>query len=43
MVKEKTSADPYKVFKAIAEILSEQEGVKITLKSVRKKDEQKSA
>jgi hypothetical protein len=38
-----SKADPYKVFKVIGEIIADREGIKVTLKSVKKKDEQKTA
>lgn len=34
--------DPYKVFKAIADIIAEREGIKVTLVSVEKKEKSQS-
>lgn len=39
MQEEKLRPDPYKVFKAIGEIVAKREGVRIVLKSVREKDD----
>ena len=37
--KEKTTPDPKKVCDAIARIIGEREGVKVTVKSIRRKEE----
>lgn len=39
----KSRPDPWRVAKAIADIISDREGIKVTVKSVTKKDQQKTA
>lgn len=42
MQEEKTKPDPYKVFKALADIITDRGEVKVTLISVTKKDEKQT-
>lgn len=35
--------DPYRVFKVLGELIGEQEGIKVTLKSVTKKEKKQTA
>jgi len=43
MNKDKTKPDPYKVFKAIADIITSRGGIKVTVKSVKTKEEKLTA
>ncbi len=43
MNRDNTKPDPNKVFKVIAEIIADREGIKVTLKSVTKKDSQNTS
>jgi hypothetical protein len=40
---EKLKPDPNRVFKIIADIIADREGIRVSLKSVTKKDDQKTA
>lgn len=40
---DKSKPDSYRVAKAIADIISDREGIKVTVRSVRRKDEQQTA
>lgn len=41
--KEKREPDPRRVFDAVARIIGEKNGIKITVKAVREKDKEKTA
>jgi hypothetical protein len=43
MVEDKSKPNPTKVFQVIADIISDREGVKVTVKGVRLKGEQQTA
>jgi hypothetical protein len=39
---DKSKPDPYRVFKVIAEIISDREGIKVAVKTVMRKEDQKT-
>jgi hypothetical protein len=39
----KFTPDPNKVFKVIADIIADREGIKVAVKSIKRRDEQKTA
>lgn len=43
MTEDKTKPDPYKVFKAVADIITARGEIKVTVKSVKMKDERQTA